>query len=326
MADQINETNFKQVLFIYATEKYKDKMQGFIDKYMEEYPDYNEELNDEFQLKNFIDWFMLEQPLPHSDKTIVEEYVEDHQNIDENMKQKLLDMKKVIRSEFMILSKKGRHLKLKDENTDKLYDVMMHADDSRINRGFMIIGRIHQFGEYYMLTGIYRIRAPASFMPDPNIIMNLFEEDKIKNLENIILTPHTKSTAIYNKYPPNWVDGICKALSISTTGQKSNKAKQIASTLYESIPELLEKFPEESKQALKFILEKRDYVKYGALKKYDDDMSFFWVTYPPESTIGILRLHGLLAVGKLPMNGRMNRIALIPHDLREILLTYIDNG
>ncbi len=317
--DEINENNFKQVLFEYASEKYKDKAKGFVDKYMDDYPDHNDNLDDDLQFKNFIDWFMLEQPLPHSGKTIVEEYVEDHPDLDEAMKQKLLDMKNVIRAEFRIISKKGRHLKLKDKSTNIVYDVMAQIDNPNMSRVASITGRIHKFGSHYMLTGIYRLRIPNPYLPDPDMIMGMFEEGRIKDSENITLSPTTKSTAIYNKYPSNWVDGICKALSISTKDKKSNKAKQIASTLHESIAGIMEKLPGESKEVLKLILDKGGYVKYGALKNYDDGMSFFWSEHPPQSAIGILRLHGLLTVGKLPMNGRMNRIALIPHDMREIL-------
>ncbi|RLG14324.1 MAG: hypothetical protein DRN71_03265 [Candidatus Nanohalarchaeota archaeon] len=317
--DNINEYNFKQVLFEYTTEKYEDKAKEFVDKYMHNYPYYDDNFDDEIQFKNFIDWFMLEQPLPHSGKTIVEEYVEDHPDLDKNMKQRLLDMKKVIRSEFLVISKKGRHLKLKDKSTNIVYDALSRIDNPNHCSGATMTGRIHKFGSNYMLTGVYLIRIPHPLVADPDMIMGMFEEGRIKDSENITLSPTTKSTAIYNKYPSNWVDGICKALSISTKDKKSNKAKQIASYLHESIAGILEKLPSESKDALKLILDKGGYVKYGALKNYDDGMSFFWVEHPPQSAIGILRLHGLLTVGKLPMNGRMNRIALIPHDLREIL-------
>ena len=319
MADKINENNFKQVLFDYLDEKYRHRVAEFIGRYYNEFPDHNEELDDELRFKDFIDWFMLEKSLPHSGKTIVEEYVEDHPNIDEDMKQRLLDMKNVIRSEFRIISKKGLHLKLKDKSTNKVYNVRVKQDNPNLSRATTIVGRIHKFGSYYMFSGIYAIRVPNPFILEPDSIMDMYEEDQIRKSENIQLSPKTKSTEIYNKYPSNWVNGICKALSISTRGKKSNKAKQIASLLHGSMPDILRKLPDKSKDALEFILDKGGYVRYGALKNYDDEITFFWVEDPPESTIGILRLHGLLAVGKLPINGRMNRIALIPHDLREIL-------
>lgn len=60
MADKINENNFKQVLFYYLDEKYKDRLAEFTGRYYKEFQDYDEELDEEFRFKDFIDWFMLE--------------------------------------------------------------------------------------------------------------------------------------------------------------------------------------------------------------------------------------------------------------------------
>lgn len=317
--NEINEINYRQRLCEYAAKKYKDKLKELIEKLSNEYPYPIYDIDENLKHKDFVDWFIFEKALPHSGKTIPEEYVEDHPDIDENMKQKLLHIKNVIHSEFSIISKEGLDLKVKDNSTDKIYNIRLQEDNPNLSRMSTIIGRIHQFGEHFVLTGIFRIRSPSPFIMDPNIMMDMFEEGRIKDFEKIVLSPNTKSTAVYNKYPSNWVDGICKALSISTRDLKSNKAKEIAFKLKTAMPEILEKLPKESKDVLKLIMDKGGYVKYGALNNYDDEMSFFWVEHPPESTIGILRLHGLLVVGKLPMNGRMNRIALIPEDLRETL-------
>jgi hypothetical protein len=85
------------------------------------------------------------------------------------------------------------------------------------------------------------------------------------------------------------------------------------------IESILESIPEKSREALKLVLDDGGYVKYGKLKGYDDEISFWWSDDPPTSTIGILRLNALLAVGKMPMSGRMYRVALIPSDIRDHL-------
>lgn len=250
MPDNINEMNYKQTIFDYAVEKYKDRMKQFMDKFRDEFPYYDDEFDDDFQIKNYLDWLILEKTLPHSGKTIAEEYVEDHPDIDEGMKQKLLQMKYVISSEFSIISKNGLEMNVKDNSTNKIYNILLQTDNPNLNSKSIIIGRIHQFGEHFVLTGIFRIRVPLPFMMDPHIMMDMFEEGRIRDFENIVLSPNTKLTAVYNKYPSNWVDGTCKALSISTKDLKGNKAKQIALKLTTAMPEVLAKLPQESKDVL----------------------------------------------------------------------------
>ena len=55
------------------------------------------------------------------------------------------------------------------------------------------------------------------------------------------------------------------------------------------------------------------------LKDYDDEITFWWNEDPPTSTIGVLRLNALLAVGRMPIGERMYKIALIPADIKDEL-------
>lgn len=67
------------------------------------------------------------------------------------------------------------------------------------------------------------------------------------------------------------------------------------------------------------ILANEGFVQYGKLKEYDDDITFWWNNDLPTSTIGVLRLKGLLVVGKMPIAGRMYKVALIPKEIRELM-------
>ena len=78
--------------------------------------------------------------------------------------------------------------------------------------------------------------------------------------------------------------------------------------------------PKKSREALKLVLDNGGFVKYGKLKSYDDEITFWWSDDPPTSTIGVLRLNALLVVGRIPMAGRMHKVALIPVDIRDELL------
>lgn len=100
-------------------------------------------------------------------------------------------------------------------------------DNPNLRHTATIIGRIHKFGSYYMLSGIYKVRVPNPFILEPVVMMDMYEEDQIRESENIPLSPKTISTTVYNKYPSNWVNGICKALSISTRGKKATRQNRL---------------------------------------------------------------------------------------------------
>ena len=314
----IDENNFKQVIFEYAMEKYEKRLDEFYDKFFDEFPYDYEGLGDELHFKNFIDWLMIEKKLPDTGKTIVEEFVDVHQELAEQMKQNLLGMKNVISSEFVILSKNNLELTLKDRKTGKLYPVRLHSNVSGIGRNTIIIGRIHPFGTFYRFAGAF-MSYNSPMILDTDVLMNAFEEKSIERAESIVLAPHTKLTAILNKYPFQWIDSICEEIKINVKERKDAKVKLIAAKLQNNIVEIIANLPKKSKEALNLILNNGGFLQYGKLKGYDDEISFWWNENPPTSTIGILRLKGILVVGRMPIAGRMYKMALIPKDIRELV-------
>lgn len=314
----IDENNFKQILFEFAQERYEKRFEEFYDKFFDEFPYNYEELSDELYFKNFIDWLMIEKPLPDTRKTIVEEFVDVHPELDGEMKRNILNMKNIIRSEFVVLSKNSLELTLKDRKTGKVYNTRLWSNVSAVGRNTLIIGRIHPFSTYYRFAGAFLIQNSPMIL-DADVMMNAFEERSIKQAESIVLAPHTKLTAILNKYPFHWVDSICEEMEINVKERKDVKVKLIAAKLQNNINEIITNLPQKSKEALKIILANEGFVQYGKLKEYDDDITFWWSNDSPTSTIGILRLKGLLAVGKMPIAGKMYKIALIPKEIRELM-------
>lgn len=316
MNKMIDENNFKQVLFEYAMEKYEKRLDEFYDRFFDEFPYDYDGLSDELHFKNFIDWLMIEKKLPETGKTIVEEFVYKNPELNEEMKQKLLNMKNVISSEFIVLSNKKLDLNLKDRKTGKSYHVRLYSDVRGVGRNTLIKGRIHPFGTYYRFAGAFMSHNSPMIL-DPDIMMNAYEEKMIKDAEKLTLSNYSKLTAILNKYPSQWVDGICNELSLGTKGKKNIKAQIIAEKIKRDMPKIFASLPEKSKEVLKIILNDGGCINYGKLKDFEDGISFWWVNNPPTSPIGILRVKGLLAVGKMPQNGRMYSIALVPEDIRE---------
>jgi len=86
---------------------------------------------------------------------------------------------------------------------------------------------------------------------------------------------------------------------------------------------VLESLPPESREALDYVLAKGGWVKIGPLTRRfgaQDDVGWFWSeTEPPTSTLGRLRVRGLLFVGKAGIGGRNYTVAVIPKELREPL-------
>ena len=78
----IDEDNFKQVLFDYACKKYGKRFQEFYDKFFDEFPYDYEGLDEELHFKNFTDWLIIEKSLPDRGKTIVEEFIDEHPELD----------------------------------------------------------------------------------------------------------------------------------------------------------------------------------------------------------------------------------------------------
>ena len=152
---------------------------------------------------------------------------------------------------------------------------------------------------------------------DPDIIMHHYEKKEIERAESIILSHSTKLTAVINKYPFQWVDGMCNALSLGTGGRKNEKARDIVQKLITDLAEIISRLPDQSKEVLRFILHNGGFVKYSLLKEYDDEISWWWNNHPPQSTIGLLRLHGLVVVGKMFQGSKRYKVAVIPHELQE---------
>ncbi len=316
MSKTVTEEDIKQEIFDYANKKYGKKLKEFYDKF-DDYPDQG--LDDEPLFKDFMDWLMLEKPLPDTGKTIAEEYAEEQsEQLSASLKEKISQMRQVIRSEFKILSKNGLDMKFEDTVSKKVYDVKLYNGDRFFSKGRVFTGRIHPFGSFYRTAGI-SLAKQSPIELEFDMMMKMFNERQIAKAEEKVLMPNSKVSVIINKYPIQWVDGVCIHLGINKKLRKDQKAKEVANKLRSSLPEVVKKLPEESKEALKLVSDKGGVVKYGMLEDYDDDITFWWSEHPPSSTIGLLRLNGLLAVGKAPMGNRLYKSAIIPSDIREEL-------
>ncbi|MEW5896664.1 MAG: hypothetical protein AB1668_03160 [Nanoarchaeota archaeon] len=304
-------------LYDYCGKRYSQKeMEEFMRKFEKEFPYPIEDIDPQNFIRNYMDWLVLEKVLPATGKRITESYVEEHQELNEEIKQKILNTKNVIVSKFVVISKEGLNLKLKSMLNGNYYNVVQISNNPQIQANTIILGRIFPWGQIYRFAGAMLLMHTPMIV-DPDIMMHMYEKKEKERAESLILSPSTKLTAILNKYPFQWVDGICNALSLGTSGRKNDKARDIFDKVTNDMPKIIHELPEKSKEVLKLLLQSGGSVKYNLLKDYDDEITWWWNSNPPKSTIGRLRVHGLIVVGRMPQSSKFYKVAMIPKDLQE---------
>lgn len=157
---------------------------------------------------------------------------------------------------------------------------------------------------------------------NPNRMMDMMTSSMSKDEDNKPITLNTTISAGLNKFKNTRINGVSKALGISTKDTKKDKMEQIISKLTTELDKVIAKVPPESREALKLVMDEGGWVKYNKLSSEygEENDSYFWETEPPTSTVGILRVHGLLFVGKAGMGGRNYKVAVIPKDIKKQLM------
>lgn len=157
---------------------------------------------------------------------------------------------------------------------------------------------------------------------NPNQMMNIMTSSMIQDEDSKPITLNITISAGLNKFKNTRINGVSKALGISTKDTKKDKIDQIISRLTTELDEVIEKLPPKSREAIKLVMDEGGWVKYNKLSSEygEENNSYFWETEPPTSTVGVLRLHGLLFVGKAGIGGRNYKISVVPKDIRKQLM------
>ena len=169
------------------------------------------------------------------------------------------------------------------------------------------------------------------FIPSPGAMMDYMSGQWRKEQESKPITLNSALSAALNKCPSPWINGICSQLGLNPRVLRNKKAKVQAIAAHLADPQKLRAvvnpLPEQSRQALAYVLEQGGWVKIGPLtRKFGtmDDVGWFWgEDDPPTSPLGRLRVRGLLFVGKAGIKGRNYTVAVVPRDLREPLKTLL---
>lgn len=314
VVEMINEDTVNQAIFDYADEKYGKRSKELFQRYLDEFPEKDAELPEEKWRNNFLAYLFFEKVLPETGMTIAEEFAKNTLDLSPEMKENVLRMKNIIRSRFIVISKKDLFLNIKDMETKEVYKVKLHAPGP-VYPNAVLTGRIHPFGDHYRFAGVF-FMSTSPLILDPDILMSAYENSGLKKIESIQLRKGSSLQSILNKYPAHWIDWMSKHYGLKER-LKKEKIQGIENKIINDLPQIVSKLPEKSKEALAFCIKQGGVVKYGQLKEYDDDMDFFWKEGKPVSTIGMLRQKGLIVVGKMVFGDRQFKVVFIPVEIRE---------
>ncbi|MGB8644761.1 MAG: hypothetical protein WCF84_05960 [Anaerolineae bacterium] len=132
-----------------------------------------------------------------------------------------------------------------------------------------------------------------------------------------------------NKSNSQIVDAICHSLNLSSKGRRNLKAAKIGETLTDPVRlhAIIAKRPIEQRLELKRVLDAGGWIRLAALTEEFGSQTgdqWFWNEKPPTSTLGQLRVHGLVFIGQALIGKKKTHVAVVPTDLRaplsEILL------
>src|SRR3989344_3870443 len=141
-------------LYDYCGQKYsKKEMAELLHKFEKEFPYHSEGIDQHSFIRNYMDWFVLEKVMPETGKRLTESYVEEHPELDEETKQKIFNTKNVVVSKFVVVSKDGLHIKLKDMKNGTYYPVLQVSNNPQIQANTVIMGRIFPYGTIYRFAG-----------------------------------------------------------------------------------------------------------------------------------------------------------------------------
>ena len=159
------------------------------------------------------------------------------------------------------------------------------------------------------------------FIIDANPFMERLEWEHYERTDGESIAETVKLSTALNRCPGTWVDAICDALRIRGVRRKAEKIKAVGALLQDPdrLGALVRRLADDERALLGDLLGAGGWSKYHTLaRRYGDEGedSFFWSEHPPTSPIGRLRLHGLVAVGRMVVGKRREKVLVVPADLR----------
>lgn len=287
---------------------------------------YNLDFDDEDKVyKQILTWLMFERKNPQTGKTSVEEFVEKFVNNNSDLAKKILGMRNIITDTFFILKNKDNILIVEDPRRKKFMVQIFPEHSFMYAVGRSVEGRIYPWGDMYKFAGIVKLmKSSEEILQEtglimPGLVTKWYEKKFKENAESIIINKSSSLQSILNKLPPEWINAMCSSFRIKRSGKKRDKVKKIVTVLPSSkhLQVVINSLPKDALEALVLVKQNDGVMKYSELVKKcgDDDFGFLWEKNPLKTPIGILRIHGLLIVGRMLKGERLYKTAIIPKEI-----------
>lgn len=162
------------------------------------------------------------------------------------------------------------------------------------------------------------------FIEDVDAYIASFLDSMREEEDERPIRPDVKLTTALRRIPVQWLNAAAQRLAIEPQRRRPEREKAVAAALLDSgrVRAALAEEPPAVREALDFVLAEGGWVKLHRLTHRFGDQTgdgFHWDEQPPASTIGRLRMLGILHVGRAPINGRNHKVAVVPVELRELL-------
>lgn len=159
---------------------------------------------------------------------------------------------------------------------------------------------------------------------DPEDLVLAYESWLYQETDGKKISLDTSLKAALKGIPVEWLNAVCTTIGLEKAGLKKDRVEAVAMKLEDNshLALILKGLPGPSLKALARVMDAGGWIKYSALVRDQDgeDMDrYFWEDTPPGSTVGYLRVSGLLFVGRSIVKGRYYKVAVIPNDLRPTL-------
>jgi hypothetical protein len=319
---KVTEKNALQLLADYVQWKYGED--GVWQ--LEDQCTYNLDFDDENKVyKQILTWLMFERKDLQTGKTSVEEFVEKFVNKNNDLAKKILGMRNIITDTFLILKNKDNILIVEGSRRKKFMVQIFPEHSFMYAIGRSVEGRIYPWGDMYKFAGIVKLMKSSDEMLQetglitPSLVTKWYEKKFKENAESININKSSSLQSILNKLPSELINAMCSSFHIKRAGKKRDKIKKIVTVLLSSkqLQGVINTLPKDVLEALELVKQNDGMMKYSDLVKKcgDDDFGFLWEKNPPQTPIGILRIHGLLIVGRMLKGERWYKTAIIPKEI-----------
>ncbi|MDI6872365.1 MAG: tetratricopeptide repeat protein [Bacillota bacterium] len=124
--------------------------------------------------------------------------------------------------------------------------------------------------------------------------------------------------------PVEWLNAIAAAYALPQVRRRPERERLVAETLADPqrLQHTLAAESPEVREALRLLLQAGGWCTLASLTERFGPLEgdgYWWTAKPPRSTVGRLRLLGLAFVGQTRVDGQLQKVAVVPTDLRPLL-------